>query len=173
MDVRQEQEDTFVAELDLAWLKHVRSPPYRPCPREFPGHCLSRARPLSGLPARVEGHTVGRRMKRDTLATATLVLGLVLGIGYIAAGVIGWIADVDDGDASDLAFWLILLCGGGAMLLAGMFLARSPAWLSTALVCVGALAGALALFWSVIVPILAIALVVLVVRRTRREAIPA
>ena len=106
-------------------------------------------------------------MTRDTL---TLWLGLLLGVGYVVAGIVGWIADVDDGDGSDLAFWLVFLCGGGLILLAGLLRVTSPAWLSVALVAIGAVAGALALVWTVIVPILALVLIVLVVLRARTPA---
>jgi hypothetical protein len=104
---------------------------------------------------------------RDRIATATAVLGVVLGVGYMAAGIAGWILDATDGDNRNLAFWLALLVGGGAAILLGVFRTRSPA-LSIALTAIGAFAGALALFWSILVPILAAALIVLVVLRSRR-----
>lgn len=100
----------------------------------------------------------------------TTWLGLLLGVGYLVAGIVGWIADVTDGDGSDLAFWVVLLCGGGLFVLAGVFRVTSPAWLSVGLVAIGALAGALVTFWSVITPILALALVILVVLRARSAA---
>lgn len=108
-------------------------------------------------------------MRGNGLTTAAYVLALVLAVGYAAAGIIGWIADVTEGDGSDLAFWLVLLLGGSALILAGLFL--TPRWslLSMLLVSVGALAGALALVWSIIVPALAIALIVLVVLAARRR----
>ena len=53
-------------------------------------------------------------MSRRNLPTWTRWLGLVLGIGYLAAGIGGWIGDVTDGDNGDLAFWLLFLVGGGA-----------------------------------------------------------
>ena len=108
-------------------------------------------------------------MRGNGLTTAAYVLALVLAVGYAAAGIIGWIADVTEGDGSDLAFWVILLLGGAALILAGLFL--TPRWTlpSILLVSVGALAGALALFWSVIVPVLAIALIVMVVLAARRR----
>jgi hypothetical protein len=45
----------------------------------------------------------------------------ILGVGYVAAGVIGWIVDITDGDGKDLFFWLLLLVGGGVLILAGLF----------------------------------------------------
>ena len=106
-------------------------------------------------------------MERDWITTGTALLGAVLGLGYIVSGIVGWIANVaDDGD---LAFWLLFLLGGGALVLLGVFRMRSPV-LSIALTAIGAVAGALALFWSVVVPILAAALIVLVIMRSRRAS---
>jgi hypothetical protein len=109
-------------------------------------------------------------VERDGIATAAYVLALILGVGYAVAGIIGWIADVTEGDGSDLAFWLIFLLGGAALILAGLFL--TPRWSTTSVVLVslGAAAGAVALFWSVIVPILALAPIVLAILTTRRRA---
>jgi len=112
----------------------------------------------------MSGRSFGR------IATATKVLAVVLGVGYIAAGVVGAAFGVTDGDGSDLAFWLVLLVGGGALVLIGSFVLGSRPVLSAVLTSVGALAGAVALFWSVIVPVLALALVVLSVFRARRAA---
>ena len=109
-------------------------------------------------------------MTTETMSRITLWLGLLLGVGYIVAGIAGWIADVTDGDGSDLAFWLVFLCGGGVVLLLGLLRVTSPAWLSVALIAVGAVAGAIALVWSVIVPVLAVALIILTVLKARRPA---
>jgi hypothetical protein len=105
------------------------------------------------------------------VSTATLALAGLLGVGYIAAGVVGAVADATGGDRSDLAFWLVFLVGGGALVLIGSFLFGPRPMPSVVLTSVGALAGALALFWSVIVPVLALALVVLSVVRARRSAL--
>ncbi|MBM2823621.1 MAG: hypothetical protein HW413_2367 [Thermoleophilia bacterium] len=109
--------------------------------------------------------------RKDRVSTATLALAGLLGVGYIAAGVVGAAADATGGDGSDLAFWLVFLVGGGALVLIGSFLFGSRPMPSVVLTSVGALAGALALFWSVIVPVLALALVVLSVVRARRSAL--
>ena len=106
-------------------------------------------------------------MNSRNLPTWTRWLGLVLGIGYLAAGIGGWIGDVTDGDNGDLAFWLLFLVGGGALLLVGLLATGLPRGAALALQIVGALAGAVALLWSVLVPILAIVFVVLVVLQAR------
>jgi hypothetical protein len=67
-------------------------------------------------------------VERDGVTTATAVIGAVLGLGYLAASIAGWIGDVGDGD--DLAIWLVLLLGGGAAVLLGVFRLTTPPLLS-------------------------------------------
>jgi hypothetical protein len=104
-----------------------------------------------------------------TARTVLYRLGTFLGIAYLLAGVVGFLwPRWDEAATSDRAVWFVLLAGGGAALLAGLrLLDRSP-WVGAALVSVGALAGALALFWSILVPLFAITLVVLSVVSARR-----
>lgn len=109
-------------------------------------------------------------MERVGITTAAYAVALVLAVGYAAAGIIGLIADVSDGDGSDLAFWLVFLLGGAALLLAGLFLVQRWSWPSVLLLAVGAVAGAIALVWSIIAPVLALALIVLAVLAARRPA---
>lgn len=92
-----------------------------------------------------------------------------MGIAYAAGGIIGWIADVADGDGNDLAFWLVFLLGGAALILAGLFGTRRWSWTSALLIGVGAAAGALALFWTIVVPILALVLIGLAIASMRRR----
>ncbi len=108
-------------------------------------------------------------MNRDNLTTAAYWLALVLGSAYAAGGIIGWIADFTDGDGSDLVFWLVFLLGGAALILAGLFLARRWSWSSALLISLGAAAGALALLWSILAPILAVMLIALTVSAARHK----
>ena len=104
----------------------------------------------------------------DRVSIALRALAGVLGIGYIAAGLAGAALDTTGG-GSDLAVWLLLLIGGGALVLGGSFASASGNALGVALAAIGAAAGALALFWTAIVPVLAIAFVVLSVISLRRR----
>ena len=106
----------------------------------------------------------------DRITTAILVFGGVLGVAYVAAGIVGAIAiDSDEATAADRVVWIGLLTGGGLLLLAGLWALRNAsAWLAAGLVSVGALAGAIAVLWSVLVPLGAIVLVVLSIVRARR-----
>ena len=106
-------------------------------------------------------------MTANRLALWTNGLGLLLGVGYLFAGVFGWIVDVADGDRGDLTFWLVLLVGGGALVLAGLFYAGLPRGVALTFAIVGALAGAVALIWSILVPLVAVVFVVLLVLRDR------
>jgi hypothetical protein len=107
-------------------------------------------------------------MERDRTETTAAVLALVLAAGYALSAVVGAIADVTDGDGSDLVFWLVFLLGGAALLVAGLYAVRRWSWPSVLLVSVGALAGALVLVWSLFVPLLALVLIALAVRLALR-----
>ena len=109
-------------------------------------------------------------MRRVNTTTAAYWLALLLGLAYAAGGIIGWIADVTDGDGSDLAFWLVFLLGGALLILAGLFGTRRWSWISVLLISLGAAAGALALVWTIIVPILALALIGLAFASARRRS---
>jgi len=107
-------------------------------------------------------------MKRETSRRA---LGAFLGLGYIALGIAESIEHMDAYSLNWIPFfWFPALCGGGVLVLVGVFKVVSPAWASIGLVAVGALAGALAALWTVVAPFLSITLIVLTVLRTRRTA---
>ncbi|HXF99080.1 MAG TPA: hypothetical protein VNJ46_10770 [Gaiellaceae bacterium] len=90
---------------------------------------------------------------------------------YVAAGLAGGIF-IDFERGADRAFWLLFLLGGAALMLAGALLLHGNAWVSAVAVSAGALVGALPLFWSVLVPIAAAAVVALTVVRARSVASP-
>lgn len=86
-----------------------------------------------------------------SLAGATRFLVLALVALYLVAAIAGaaFLTETDAATAS----WLTFLVGGSVSMLLGTFLVRSPAWLSAALVSLGASIGGLPLFWTVIVPL--------------------
>ena len=108
----------------------------------------------------------------DRLAPATTWLGALLGVGYIAAGIGGWIGDVTGGDGSELFFWVVLLCGGGVLVLAGLFWSRLTRGVALIFGIAGAAVGTLPLVWSIVVPLVALAFIVLLVLRHRSGADP-
>jgi hypothetical protein len=92
------------------------------------------------------------------------LLGGFLGIGFIVMGLIESAIAINGSD-SIVFFWFPALVGGGLAILVGVFKVLEPARLSGGLVTAGAIAGGLAMAWTLIVPLLAVVLIVLVWRR--------
>ena len=91
------------------------------------------------------------------------ILGGVVGGVYLALGAAEFASHLDD--PGSLVFWLPSLWGGGALVLYGVF---GRAVVSAKLVTAGALIGMVATAWTLIVPILAIALVVVTFNGAQR-----
>ena len=103
---------------------------------------------------------------------ALLALGTFTGIAYLIIGVAGaiWPGHWDEAAASDQILWAVCLVAGGLLVLAGLrLLHRAPARGAT-FVSIGALLGALPIFWALLPLLLAIALLVLSVLHARRAA---
>jgi len=112
-------------------------------------------------------HKIVRMRREKTL----VVLGTTLAVVYLLAGIIGgaWPSHWDSTGTGDRVLWLVFLLGGSLALFVGLrSFDRSP-WLGASLVSTGALAGALAIFWTIAAPLAAIALVVLSVMSARRR----
>jgi GNAT superfamily N-acetyltransferase len=86
---------------------------------------------------------------------------------YLAAGVAETIRAVST-EGGGLAFWFGTLVGGGSLVLVGQAL-RRRAQLSAWLICVGSAAGVLATFWTLLVPVLAVVVIVLVIQRAAED----
>ena len=94
------------------------------------------------------------------------------GVAYLIVGVAGaiWPGHWDEAAASDQILWAVLLIGGGLLVLGGLrLLHRAPARGGT-LLSVGAVVGALPIFWALLPLLLAVALIVLSVLYARRAA---
>jgi hypothetical protein len=107
-----------------------------------------------------------------TVEKMLVVLGTLTGIAYLVIGVVGglWSSHWEDASASDQIIWIVLLLGGGLLLLAGVRISNRSAWPAAALISVGAVLGALPIFWTGLALLVAIALVVLSVLHARRIA---
>lgn len=100
---------------------------------------------------------------RMTRARATRWLAWIVGGIFIAMGVIEVTVRLVSDEPIDLAamaWWSLSLLGGGALVLLGSFLIK-PSWVGFAAVCVGCLVGILATAWTLLIPVLAIALLIL------------
>ena len=105
-------------------------------------------------------------MTRGRLVTG---LGVGLGVLYVAAGVAETVRAVRSGDGG-VPFWFGSLVGGGTLVLLGTFLRARGSRAGVPLLVVGCLAGLLATAWTLVVPVLALVLVVLVVQDDHQEA---
>jgi hypothetical protein len=110
-----------------------------------------------------------------TIEKVLVVLGFFVAVAYLLVGIIGGLSlsHWDEASASDQILWIVLLVGGAILLLAGLRISRRSPWGGFALISVGALAGALPIFWTLIAVVLAIALVVLSFLYARRVVSPA
>jgi hypothetical protein len=110
-----------------------------------------------------------------TVEKLLVVLGTFTGIAYLLIGVVGgvWPSHWEDASASDQIIWIVLLIGGGLLLLAGVRISKRSPWPAAALISVGAILGALPIFWTVLALVVAITLVVLSILYARRVAGPA
>ena len=108
-----------------------------------------------------------RTMSRGRRSRATRVLGAVVGGGFLILGAAELVVRLDDPLA--LLFWLPALFGGGALVLIGVFRTTARPTLSIVLVIVGTAAGLLASFWTILMPILGLTLVVLTLRNAGRQ----
>ena len=105
-------------------------------------------------------------MESERANRAIRILGALVGGGLFLLGVAELIVRIDD--LAPLAFWLPTLWGGSGLILVGVFDKRVKPQLSRSLVILGAVIGFLPSSWTVIMPLLSIALVVLVIRRASR-----
>lgn len=107
-----------------------------------------------------------------TVEQSLVILGFFTAAAYVLVGLIAglWPSMWDDSGATEQIFWIVFLVGGGLLILAGLRRSRRSPWLAAALISIGAVAGALPLFWTVLAILLAIALIVLSVVYARRVA---
>ena len=106
-----------------------------------------------------------------TVEKILVVLGTIVAAAYVLIGIIGGLLSShweEASGASDRIVWFVLLVGGGVLLFLGLRMSRRSPWLGAALISVGAVAGALPIFWTILALVLAIALVVLSIMYARR-----
>jgi hypothetical protein len=114
----------------------------------------------------------GAATQRSGLEMALLGLGMFTGIAYLVVGVAGaiWPGHWDEAAASDQILWAVFLIAGGLLVLAGLRVLHGTPGRGAMLVSIGAVLGALPIFWALLPLLLASALLVLSVLYARREA---
>jgi hypothetical protein len=98
----------------------------------------------------------------------TRILALVMAGIYVIAALIGLLAEFDS--TRDTVLWVGFLSGGAVLILLGIYFAGVSPWLSAALVSIGAAAGGLPLFWSIVVPLAAAVLIAMSFAVARRPS---
>ena len=108
--------------------------------------------------------------QRSGLEKTLLGLGMFTGIAYLIVGVAGaiWPGHWDDAAATDQILWAVFLIAGGLLVLAGLRVLRGAPGRGATLVSLGAVLGALPIFWALLPLLLATALLVLSVLYARR-----
>jgi hypothetical protein len=94
--------------------------------------------------------------------------GLILGTLLVAAGIAETVRVVRSGDGG-LAFWFGTLVGGGILVLTGTLLAPRRPVPGCVLTTIGCLAGVLPTMWTLIVPVMLLALVIVSARQAARS----
>lgn len=90
-------------------------------------------------------------------------LTLLFGVLLVLFGVVEVVTHRDD-TAAAIAFWSLSLLGGGTLVLAGVRVWPARPGPALALVVIGTLAGLSATVWTLVMPLLGIAVVVLAIR---------
>ena len=102
-------------------------------------------------------------MEANRTTRAIRILGAMVGGGLFILGVGELVVRLDD--PAPLAFWLPTLWGGSFFILFGVFGRSVTPRNSQLFVILGAVLGFLPTVWTVIMPILSVALVILTIRR--------
>jgi len=112
-------------------------------------------------------------MTSGSLHKALFGLGVFTAVAYIFVGIAGgiWPGHWDDTGATDQILWVVFGVGGGLILLGGLRLLPLSPIAGATLVSVGAIFGALPIFWTLIPLLVALVLIVLAVMYARRARV--
>lgn len=108
-------------------------------------------------------------------ARATRWLAWGVGIVFIALGVVEVAVRVLSSDPIDtdaVVYWFVALCGGGTLVLLGSSVITRPGWALAAVV-LGCLMGMIATIWTLVLPVAALALVILSILQVGKPDAPA
>lgn len=109
-------------------------------------------------------------MNTEGTHKALFRLGWITAIVYIAVGLVVGLLPYHwrEAGVADQVLWVIVITGGGLLLIAGLrSIERSPR-LGAVLISLGGVAGAVPLFWTLVAPLVAIALIVLSILSARQ-----
>ena len=98
----------------------------------------------------------------------TYWLGIILGVLLIVDGIAETVRLTRSGDGG-FAFWFGTLVGGGSLVLAGTLLRTRFARVGPVLVMTGCVLGLMPTMWTIVFPLLLLALLILTARETAAE----
>jgi hypothetical protein len=110
-------------------------------------------------------------VREEWLTKALFWHGWFTGVAFVVIGIAGgiWPGHWDDASRGDQILWVVFGVGGGLAILGGLRLFGRSAWTGAALVSVGAIAGALPVFWAILPLVLAAVLNVLSILGARKH----
>ena len=112
-------------------------------------------------------------MSQQMIQKTLFILGGVAVLGYLLATLIGDIRMSEFGTSTtEPVLWRVVLVAGSLLLIAGLWLVQRSPWAGAGLISLGAVAGAVPIFWTVFMPLVALALVVLSVVNARKATAP-
>jgi hypothetical protein len=119
-------------------------------------------------PVRPSAAGVAGARARRWLAWGVGVVFILFGVVEVAVRVLS----PDPTDTVAVVYWFVTLCGGGTLVLLGSFVITRPGW-GLAAVVIGCLLGMIATVWTVLLPLAALALVVLSILQIGKPGLPA
>lgn len=111
---------------------------------------------------------VARDRAARWLAWGVGIVFIVLGVVEVAVRVLS----SDPIDTEAVVYWFVTLCGGGTLVLLGSFVITRPGWALAAVV-LGCLMGIIATIWTLVLPVAALALVILTILQVGKPDLPA
>lgn len=93
---------------------------------------------------------------------------ILFGVVEVAVRVLS----LDPIDIEAVVYWFVALCGGGTLVLLGSFVITRPGWALAAVV-LGCLMGMIATIWTLVLPVAALALVILSILQVGKPDVPA
>jgi hypothetical protein len=111
-------------------------------------------------------------MNTQMVQRALLVLGSITAVVFLVATVLVGDIRLSEAGASttEPVMWRIVLVAGGLLIITGLWLVRRSPWAGAGLISLGAVAGTVPIFWTVVMPFVALALVALSAVNARSTA---
>jgi hypothetical protein len=112
-------------------------------------------------------------VRSDRLWTVVLVLGALLALACAFFGLLVGFEDDEWGSTAERVTFIVLTLVGAAVLLGGLWVSRGRSRLGAGLIILGAVICGFMIWWTIVAPFVALAVVVLTILWMRRPLAPA